>query len=44
VITGDVAAVEAGIKVGSELAGDKGMLVQRVVIPRPHKQVIEQLL
>lgn len=44
VITGDVAAVEAGIKVGSDLAGDRGMLVQRVVIPRPHRQVIEHLM
>ncbi|THF59316.1 BMC domain-containing protein [Pseudothauera rhizosphaerae] len=44
VISGEVADVEAGVRVGSEVAGDKGMLVHRVVIPRPHKQVIEHLM
>ncbi|WP_412480797.1 BMC domain-containing protein [Azonexus sp. IMCC34839] len=44
VLTGEVADVEAAVKAGCEVAGDKGMLVQRVVIPRPHKQVVEHLL
>ena len=44
VLTGEVADVEAAIKAGCEVAGEKGMLVQRVVIPRPHKQVVEHLL
>jgi microcompartment protein CcmL/EutN len=44
VMTGDVADIEAGVRIGSEVAGSKGMLVQRVVIPRPHKQVIEHLM
>ena len=44
VMTGDVADIEAGVRIGSEVARSKGMLVQRVVIPRPHKQVIEHLM
>ncbi|WP_233575821.1 BMC domain-containing protein [Noviherbaspirillum saxi] len=42
--TGDVAAVEAAVKVGAELAGSKGMLVQYVVIPRPHAEMVNHLL
>ncbi len=42
--TGDVASVEAAIKVGADLAGSKGMLVQYVVIPRPHAEMIKHLL
>lgn len=42
--TGDVAAVQAAIKAGADLAGSKGMLVQRVVIPRPHAEMVTQLL
>ena len=42
--TGDVASVEAAIKVGADLAGSKGMLVQYVVIPRPHAEMINHLL
>lgn len=42
--TGNVAAVESSIKAGADLAGEKGMLVQRVVIPRPHPEMVQQLL
>ena len=44
VLTGEVAAVKAAVEVGSELAGEKGLLVHQLVIPRPHKQVLEGLL
>jgi len=44
VLTGDVGAVNAAIAAGAALAGEKGLLAQRVVIPRPHKQVINSLL
>ena len=44
VLTGEVADVEAAVAAGSQVAGDKGMLVQRVVIPRPHQQLIEHLV
>lgn len=43
VLTGDVAAVKAAVAAGSELAAAKGMLVYKVVIPRPHQQVIDSL-
>ena len=42
--TGDVAAVEAAVKAGADLAAQKGMLVQRVVIPRPHPEMAAQLM
>ena len=44
VLTGDVAAVDAAITAGAASAAEKGMLAQRVVIPRPHEQVIYNLL
>lgn len=44
VLSGEVADVEAAVKAGCQVAGDKGMLVQRVVIPRPHRQMVEHLL
>ena len=34
-LTGDVAAVQAGVNAGSARAGDSGLLVGTVVIPRP---------
>ncbi len=44
VVTGEVAAVKAAVAAGSAIASDKGMLVYKTVIPRPHKQVIDTLL
>jgi microcompartment protein CcmL/EutN len=44
VLTGEVADVEAAVRAGCAVAGDKGMLVQRVVIPRPHRQLVEHLI
>ena len=44
VLTGDVADVNAAITAGAASASEKGLLVQQVVIPRPHKQVIASLL
>jgi len=44
VVTGEVAAVKAAVAAGSEVAAERGLLVQTVVIPRPHKQVIDSLL
>lgn len=43
VFTGEVAAVQAAVEAGSAIAGEKGLLVQKVVIPRPHKQVLDSL-
>jgi microcompartment protein CcmL/EutN len=35
-LTGDVSAVTAAVEAGSRAATDSGLLVQAVVIPRPH--------
>jgi microcompartment protein CcmL/EutN len=44
VLSGEVADITAAVDAGVALAGDKGLLVNRVVIPRPHKQLIDQLM
>ncbi|GAA0076536.1 BMC domain-containing protein [Clostridium sp. CTA-5] len=42
--TGDVAAVEAGIEAGKEIAEEKGLLVNSEVIPSPSNRLIDSLL
>ena len=42
--TGDVADVKAAMDVAADSASSKGFLVNKVVIPRPHQQVINSLL
>jgi microcompartment protein CcmL/EutN len=42
-VSGEVASVKAAIDAGSSLASDKGLLIRKVVIPRPAKQLIESL-
>lgn len=44
VLTGEVADIEAATQVGSAVASDKGFLVSKVVIPRPHRQLVDQIL
>ena len=44
VLSGEVAAIKAAVAAGSAIAAEKGLLVRTIVIPRPHKQVIEGLL
>lgn len=43
VLTGEVAAVKAAVATGSQVASDKGLLVQNIVIPHPGKQLLTQL-
>ncbi|MGI6686280.1 MAG: BMC domain-containing protein [Bacillota bacterium] len=43
-LTGDVAAVKSAVEAGSKTAADKGLLVQQVVIPSPHKGIIPSIL
>jgi microcompartment protein CcmL/EutN len=43
-LTGEVGDVQAAVQAGAELAAEKGMLVQQIVIPRPNQQVINSLL
>lgn len=43
-LTGDVGSVKASIDAGSAAASEKGMLVDKVVIPSPHKNLKKTLL
>lgn len=42
--TGDVASVEAGVAAGVEVVGREGMLVSKVVIPAPRKEIFREFL
>lgn len=44
VLTGEVASVKAAVETGSAVASEKGNLVQKVVIPRPAKPLLEHLM
>ena len=44
VLCGEVDAVKTAVATGSAVAAEKGFLVSSVVIPRPHRQVIEGLM
>ena len=39
-LTGDVAAVETATQAGIDLIKEKGLLVQRVVIPQPREEIL----
>jgi bacterial microcompartment shell protein len=43
-MTGDVASVEAAIEAGAQLIGQRGLLVNSVVIPRPHQDVYKEVV
>lgn len=43
-LTGDVASVQAAIEIGRNLVGEAGMLVNAVVIPRPHPDVYREIV
>lgn len=43
-LTGDVAAVRAAVTAGSRLVADQGMLVNAVVISRPHPDVYREVI
>lgn len=43
VLTGDLAAVKAAVEAGSGVIGAKGLLVQSVIIPTPHEELIKEL-
>ncbi len=44
VLTGDVADIESAVAVGTAVATERGLLTNKVVIPRPHEQVIKTLI
>jgi microcompartment protein CcmL/EutN len=43
-MTGNVAAVEAGVAAGAQVVGQKGMLVNKVVIPRPRPELLTEMI
>jgi len=43
-LTGDVAAVKSAVEAGTATAVEKGLLVEDIVIPSPHKGLIPSLL
>jgi microcompartment protein CcmL/EutN len=43
-MTGDVASVEAAVEAGAQLIGKRGLLVNSVVIPRPHQDVYKEVV
>ena len=43
-LTGDVASVEAAVAVGSKAASDEEMLVSRIVIPAPRRELFGEFI
>ena len=43
-LTGDVAACRAAVDAGSEIAAEHGLLVNRVVIPRPRPELFREFI
>jgi microcompartment protein CcmL/EutN len=43
-LTGDVAAVQAAVDAGAQIVGQKGMLVNKVVIPHPRSELLNEMI
>lgn len=43
-LTGNVAAVQSAVEAGSEVIADKGLLVNRVVIPNPRPELLSEMI
>lgn len=43
-LTGDVAAVTSAVDAGALVIGEKGMLVNKVVIPRPRPELMSEMI
>lgn len=43
-LSGDISEVEVAVEAGASLAHDEGLLVKKVVIPAPHKDITRFLL
>jgi hypothetical protein len=43
-VGGNVAGVQAAVDAGAGLVAEKGLLVNRVVIPRPHKSLLNEMV
>ncbi len=43
-MTGEVAAVQAAVDAGAAVIAQRGLLVNKVVIPRPRRELVEELV
>ena len=43
-LTGEVAAVTAAVESGAKIIGDKGLLVNKVVIPQPRPELLSEMI
>ena len=43
-LTGNVAAVQSAIEAGAQIVGQKGMLVNKVVIPHPRPELLNEMI
>jgi microcompartment protein CcmL/EutN len=43
-LTGDVAAVQSAVEAGARVVGEKGMLVNKVVIPHPRPELLNEMI
>ncbi len=43
-LTGDVAAVQSAVEAGARVVGEKGMLVNKVVIPHPRLELLNEMI
>jgi microcompartment protein CcmL/EutN len=43
-LTGDVAAVQSAVDAGAQIVGQKGMLVNKVVIPHPRPELLNEMI
>jgi microcompartment protein CcmL/EutN len=43
-MTGNVAAVQAGVDAAAQIVGQKGMLVNKVVIPHPRPELLNEMI
>jgi len=44
ILTGDVAAVKAAVEAGADAAAERGLLVEKVVIPSPSKDLVPYIM
>jgi len=42
--TGDVSAVESAVEAGTEIVERKGLLVEKVIIPSPRKEIVSEFI
>ena len=43
-LTGDVAAVKAAVDAGAAVVAEKGLLVNKVVIPSPRRELLSEIV